>query len=135
MDQEWYDWRKRCDESRSGNGSRLRPRFDQDGVAEAESLRLFEEYFAIFPWQSLPQYAVGSMPAAAAGGGPHRWRRGTAICTAWMRVPGFDGCKRKLAGQANVSFYKASLDAMPLADCGVDFGYSLGVLRHLPLKP
>jgi hypothetical protein len=59
MDQEWNDWRKRCDESRSGNGSRLRPRFDQDGVSEAESLRLFEEYFAIFPWQSLPQYAVG----------------------------------------------------------------------------
>ena len=27
MDQEWNDWRKRCDESRSGNGSRLRPRF------------------------------------------------------------------------------------------------------------
>jgi hypothetical protein len=69
MDQEWNDWRKRCDESRSGNGSRLRPRFDQDGVAEAESLRLFEEYFAIFPWQSLPQYAVGF----DAGCGSGRW--------------------------------------------------------------
>jgi hypothetical protein len=88
--------------------------------------------------QSFPGKASRNMPwvsMPAAGGGPHRWRRGSAICTAWMRVPGFDGCKRKLAGQANVSFYKASLDAMPLADCGVDFGYSLGVLRHLPLKP
>ena len=40
--------------------------------------------------------------------------------------------RNKLAAAANVSFYEASLDAMPLADGSMDFGYSLGVLHHLP---
>jgi SAM-dependent methyltransferase len=40
--------------------------------------------------------------------------------------------RNKLAAATNVSFYEASLDAMPLADGSMDFGYSLGVLHHLP---
>jgi SAM-dependent methyltransferase len=31
-----------------------------------------------------------------------------------------------------VSFYETSLDAMPLPDASMDFGYSLGVIHHLP---
>ena len=35
-------------------------RFDQDAVDDAELLQLFEEYFAVFPWDSLPEHATGA---------------------------------------------------------------------------
>jgi SAM-dependent methyltransferase len=34
--------------------------------------------------------------------------------------------------RANVEFHLASVDAMPLEDNSQDFGYSLGVLHHVP---
>lgn len=108
-------------------------RFDQDAVADAELLRLFHEYFAVFPWDSLPQHATGF----DAGCGSGRWaalvapRVGYLYCVD-ASVDALAVAQRKLAGQANTSFYEASLDAMPLADGSMDFGYSLGVLHHLP---
>ena len=44
-------------------------RFDQSGVSGAELQRSFGEYFAIFPWDSLPPDAVGF----DAGCGSGRW--------------------------------------------------------------
>src|SRR5690606_22500061 len=40
--------------------------------------------------------------------------------------------RRALDGAANVTFHHASVDAIPLADGSMDFGYSLGVLHHVP---
>ena len=40
--------------------------------------------------------------------------------------------RRRLADRPNCSFHLASVDAMPLADASMDFGYSLGVLHHVP---
>ena len=37
-----------------------------------------------------------------------------------------------LAGQANCDFHVASVDALPFAERSMDFGYSLGVLHHVP---
>src|SRR5499426_4914927 len=44
-------------------------RFDQSGVSTAEVRRRFGEYFALFPWDSLPRNAVGF----DAGCGSGRW--------------------------------------------------------------
>ena len=35
--------------------------------------------------------------------------------------------RQRLAGISNVTIHEASLDAMPLADGSMDFGYSLGI--------
>ena len=40
--------------------------------------------------------------------------------------------RRRLAGRSNVTFHCASVDAIPLPDGSQDFGYSLGVLHHIP---
>src|SRR5262249_57459215 len=40
--------------------------------------------------------------------------------------------QKSLAGLSNMEFHAAPLDAMPLPDNSMDFGYSLGVLHHLP---
>ena len=96
-------------------------------------MRLFQEYFAVFPWQSLPDHAAGF----DAGCGSGRWaalvapRVGHLHCVD-ASADALAVARNKLAGATNVSFYEASLDAMPLADGSMDFGYSLGVLHHLP---
>ncbi|HKX83994.1 MAG TPA: class I SAM-dependent methyltransferase [Pyrinomonadaceae bacterium] len=40
--------------------------------------------------------------------------------------------KRNLMDHKNVEFHEASVDAMPFCDESMDFGYSLGVLHHVP---
>jgi SAM-dependent methyltransferase len=40
--------------------------------------------------------------------------------------------RRNLAGAPNIEFHHASVDDMPLPDGSMDFGYSLGVLHHVP---
>jgi len=61
-------------------------RFGQAIVDGAELSRLFQEYFAIFPWHSLPELPSVSMPAAAAAAGPRSWRRASATSIASMPV-------------------------------------------------
>ena len=40
--------------------------------------------------------------------------------------------RRAMAERSNVVFHLAAVDAIPLADSSQDFGYSLGVLHHIP---
>jgi SAM-dependent methyltransferase len=43
-----------------------------------------------------------------------------------------DVARRALAGVHNVQFHHASIGDLPLTSGSLDFGYSLGVLHHLP---
>ena len=43
-----------------------------------------------------------------------------------------DVARKRLGGRTNVAFSLAGSDTIPLADGGQDFGYSLGVLHHIP---
>jgi SAM-dependent methyltransferase len=108
-------------------------RFDQSGVSSAELQRSFGEYFAIFPWDSLPPDAVGF----DAGCGSGRWaglvapRVGALHCID-ASTDALAVAQKSLAALDNINFHAVSLDAMPLDDNSMDFGYSLGVLHHLP---
>lgn len=108
-------------------------RMDQSGLASAERDALFASYFSIFPWQALPADAVGFDLGCGSG----RWaalvapRVGRLHCIdasdAALQV-----ARGTLAGVENVCFVHASVDAIPLDDESMDFGYSLGVLHHVP---
>lgn len=108
-------------------------RFDHRRINRAEALVLFMRYFAIFPWDTLPEGAAGF----DAGCGSGRWARfvaprvGVLHCidasAAALRV-----AAANLAEQRNCTLHLATLDSMPLADNSMDFGYSLGVLHHIP---
>ncbi len=93
---------------------------------------MFAEYFAIFPWDSLPRDAMGF----DAGCGSGRWAALVARRVGWVHcidasTDALVVAQQSLAGLANVSFHAAPLEAMPLPDNSMDFGYSLGVLHHL----
>lgn len=107
--------------------------FDQTGLSDTEARQLFDEYFDIFPWDELPPGAAGF----DAGCGSGRWARLVAPRVGQLRC--FDAsaavvkvAKRMLASLPNVEVTCAAIDEIPLEDGSADFGYSLGVLHHIP---
>ena len=108
-------------------------RFDQSKLAEAEFDDLFENYFGIFDFGRLDPGAVGF----DAGCGSGRWARGVAPRVGLLHCvdasgPALDVARASLTHLSNCRFHLASVDDMPIADGTMDFGYSLGVLHHLP---
>lgn len=108
-------------------------RFDQTGMDAVELAEQFERYFRVFPWHQLPQNSVGFDLGCGSG----RWaslaadRVGKLHCIDASSVA-LDVAKRNLFHKNNVEFHHASVDEIPLEDDSMDFGYSLGVLHHIP---
>jgi len=108
-------------------------RFDQQAMSQQEAHRRFLEYFGIFPWHALPSYAEGFDMGCGSG----RWARFVAPRVGRLHCidPSFDAlsvARQVLAGNDNLVFHKASVAASGLAIASQDFGYSLGVLHHVP---
>jgi len=108
-------------------------RFDQAGLSDAESAAIFEQYFGVFPWSSLPPNPVGFDLGCGSG----RWaklvvpRVGRLHCID-ASPEALDVARRNLTGAPNAFFHHASVADIPLEDGSMDFGYSLGVLHHTP---
>ena len=107
-------------------------RVDQSRLNAAEHQRLFDAYFEQFPWESLPKDAVGFDLGCGSG----RWAKLVAPRVGKLHLidpsDAIEVAKRNLAGFANCEFHRAGVDDLPLADGSCDFGYSLGVLHHVP---
>jgi ubiquinone/menaquinone biosynthesis C-methylase UbiE len=108
-------------------------RFDQSTVETEELRAQFARYFNVFPWAQLPENAVGFDMGCGSG----RWallaaeRVGSLHCIDASEAA-LEVARRNLAGVDNVEFHRASVDSLPLEDDSMDFGYSLGVLHHIP---
>jgi SAM-dependent methyltransferase len=108
-------------------------RFDQRSLEEAEARELFNRYFRIFPWNDLPSGARGF----DAGCGSGRWARFVAPRVGRLDCvdaspEALQVARANLAGFANCELHLATVDSMPLQEGALDFGYSLGVLHHIP---
>jgi ubiquinone/menaquinone biosynthesis C-methylase UbiE len=108
-------------------------RFDQAPVGKDEASFIFNEYFHIFPWERLPRGAVGF----DLGCGTGRWA--ARVAPRVGRLHCIDAsekalavARRNLAPYPNCVLHLASVDNIPLPDGAMDFGYSLGVLHHVP---
>lgn len=107
--------------------------YPQAGLPEAELARMFEAYFGIFPWHDLPADAVGFDMGCGSG----RWARlvarrvGTLHCIDASEAA-LGVAKRTLGNAPNAIFHHATTDSTPLPAASCDFGYSLGVLHHIP---
>ena len=107
-------------------------RFDQTKLPTAEAQRIFEEYFAVFPWDRLPKNAIGFDMGCGTG----RWAKHMAPRVGHLHCidpsSALDVAKSALSSETNVTFHRASVDECPLPPNSQDFGYSLGVLHHVP---
>lgn len=108
-------------------------RFDQSGLSSEELEKEFNRYFKIFPWNSLTSQAIGFDLGCGSG----RWaklmakRVGKLYCID-ASIEALKVAKQNLNGIDNCEFVNASVDGLPFADGSFDFGYSLGVLHHVP---
>lgn len=87
----------------------------------------------IFPWDELPREAEGFDLGCGSG----RWARLAAPRVHVLHCIDASPAALQVARQTlqetpNCRLHLASVDAMPLADGSMDFGYSLGVLHHVP---
>jgi len=107
-------------------------RFDQGELHSAELRKLFDGYFALFPWSALPQGAEGFDMGCGSG----RWAKLAALRVGWLHCidpsEAIRVAELALDNFDNVSFHKASVDSSGLLPASQDFGYSLGVLHHVP---
>ena len=107
--------------------------YDQSRLSDEELARRFDEYFSVFPWDDLPDGAVG----ADIGCGSGRWalrvapRVGALHCID-ASEQALAVARGNLAGQANCRFQQASVEAISLPPGSMDFCYSIGVLHHVP---
>jgi SAM-dependent methyltransferase len=107
-------------------------RFNQAELSHDERADLFKAYFALFPWEAIRRDSVGF----DAGCGTGRWallaapRVGHLHCVDPSKA--ISVAANNLAHLPNCTFHFATVDAMPIADGSMDFGYSLGVLHHVP---
>lgn len=108
-------------------------RFDQSGLSEREHCLMFDAYFSIFPWDKLLPDSKGFDMGCGSG----RWaklvapRVGEPHCIDLSNAA-LDVAKRNLIHCRNCYFHLTDVDNMPLDDGSADFGYSLGVLHHIP---
>jgi SAM-dependent methyltransferase len=107
--------------------------FDQSALSQSELQNLFDQYFAIFPWDELPPEPVGFDLGCGSG----RWARVIAPRVQWLHcidpsAAAVAVARKTLHDQANCSFHVAGVDDIPLDDDAMDFGYALGVLHHIP---
>jgi len=107
--------------------------YDQIALPDAEQRRLFDAYFSEFPFDELPLDAEGFDLGCGSG----RWAGllvehvGKLHCIDPSREA-LKVAQRRLLGHPNVRLHQASVDRLPLPDASQDFGYSLGVLHHVP---
>lgn len=107
-------------------------RFDQSGMSDDEARKVFGEYFNVFPWDTLSPDAEGFDMGCGSG----RWARWVAPRVGLLHCidpsEAIEIARANLAECSNICFHRRSVDAPGLPPGSQDFGYSLGVLHHVP---
>jgi SAM-dependent methyltransferase len=108
-------------------------RFDQRNVSQQEREELFSMYFAVFPFSDRST----SWEGFDLGCGSGRWAALVAPRVGRLHLIDASAealavARRNLEGASNCDFRCESVDDMSLPDGSQDFGYSLGVLHHVP---
>jgi ubiquinone/menaquinone biosynthesis C-methylase UbiE len=107
-------------------------RFDQSELSSIEHQELFDRYFSIFPWDLISDKSIGFDMGCGSG----RWAKliapkvGTLHCidpSSALLI-----AKRNLSNLNNCIYHSSSVDEFSVESNSMDFGYSLGVLHHIP---
>lgn len=106
--------------------------FDQSSLDERELNKIFDDYFNIFPWSKLNDQSIGFDMGCGSG----RWANlvATKVGKLYCIDPSdaLEVAKENLKKHTNIIYSKSTVEDMPFEDNSFDFGYSLGVLHHLP---
>lgn len=107
--------------------------YTQRELGREEQLRMFNLYFALFPFDELPPGGEGFDLGCGSG----RWAEIVAGHVGFLHCidpseKALGVARERLQSAENVAFHQADVSEIPLPDRSQDFGYSLGVLHHIP---
>jgi SAM-dependent methyltransferase len=106
--------------------------FDQSKMLSKEVNKVFSEYFSIFPFELL----TGESEGFDMGCGSGRWAKLIAPKVKKLHCvdpsSAIEVASKNLFNFNNIVFHKNSVDDVPLLESSQDFGYSIGVLHHVP---
>lgn len=107
-------------------------RFDQSSLDDLELNNLYQTYFSIFPWDRINTESVGFDMGCGSG----RWAKLVApkVKLLYCVDPSnaISIAKKNLFTSNNCIFLNEEVSHNSLPDNSMDFGYSLGVLHHIP---
>jgi SAM-dependent methyltransferase len=104
--------------------------FDQRALSDEERRVLFDAYFELFPFDALPPDAEGFDLGCGSG----RWAALMAPRVGLLHCidPAEKALEVARSAVPGAQFHLADAGSIPLPDESQDFGYSLGVLHHVP---
>ena len=106
--------------------------YNQSNLSEDELNSIFFEYFQIFPWENLPTNPIGFDLGCGSG----RWAKCVSPRVGHLHCidpsDAITVAEKNLENSQNCTFHQKSVDELPFEDNSMDFGYSLGVLHHIP---
>tara|TARA_Y100000389_G_scaffold205060_1_gene262581 strand:- start:6145 stop:6969 length:825 start_codon:yes stop_codon:yes gene_type:complete len=106
--------------------------FDQSGMKNEEAFKIFKSYFSIFPLNRLSKKLEGFDMGCGSG----RWAKFIAPRVGLLHCVdpsiAIKVAQKKLKKFDNIVYHNKSLDDNGLKKNSQDFGYSLGVLHHVP---
>ncbi len=107
-------------------------RFNQVSISDEEARKRFDEYFSVFPWSVISSESVGFDMGCGSG----RWARFIAPKVGKLHCvdpsEAIKIARTNLSRHRNIIFHHKSIDTHSIPPCSQDFGYSLGVLHHVP---
>lgn len=107
--------------------------FNQSALSAEDLAIMFDQYFAIFPFDKIDGSSVGFDMGCGSG----RWAKlmapkvGSLICIEPSELA-LEQAKKNLKELTNIEYECASVSETKVANSSQDFGYSLGVLHHVP---
>ena len=106
--------------------------FDQSNLKKKEVYKIFKSYFSIFPFNKISKSSEGF----DMGCGNGRWAQFVAPKVGLLHCidpsVAIHVAKKNLKKFKNIKFHQKSLDKNDLKPNSQNFGYSLGVLHHVP---
>lgn len=107
--------------------------FNQSTLSELELRKAWNQYFDIFPFNTLPDNSEGFDMGCGSG----RWARFVAPRVGILNCidpssKALTVAKNNLNEFKNINFFEGSVSDNILKESSQDFGYSLGVLHHIP---
>ena len=107
-------------------------RFSYDKFDDDALEKNFQQYFSIFPWESLPAQSEGFDMGCGSG----RWAKFVAPIVGRLNCvepsQAIEVARKNLKKYKNVYFFKETSDICSISPKSQDFGYCLGVLHHIP---
>ena len=108
--------------------------FNHNNIAENDQIKIFNDYFKIFPWEEIDKNKSTGIDIGCGSG---RWSKFVADNTKELilldpSVQALDVAKKNLNKKKNIKFLNQSVGEINLQDKSIDFAYSLGVFQHIP---